>query len=99
MSDQSQQPAPDAAALPGTVFGLKKEESELLIFVKAHQDAIFSAILSTIAHDRLAYQVTEQTQFALMDGMTKIRISERPQADNPPPPSPTAGKSPIQTAQ
>lgn len=61
----------------GPMFGLKKSESELLVFIKTHQDAIFSAVLSTIAGDRLAYHVTENTQFKLSPDFTKVQIGER----------------------
>lgn len=65
-------------------FSLDKTESSLLIYVSQQHAAVFAALLSNIAGGRLGYRVTENTQFRLLDGMTKMEMSERePGADGP----------------
>lgn len=69
---------PEEQKVESKQFSLKRNETELLIFTKQHSDAIFSGLLSNLAADRLAYQVTERTQFSLEDNMTKLVITELP---------------------
>lgn len=57
-------------------FTLKPAESNLLVYVKNHQEAIFSGLISTIAMDRLAYKVTENTKFTLSEDFSKVTIQE-----------------------
>lgn len=57
-------------------FSLKPAESNLLIYVKNHQEAIFSGLISTIAMDRLAYKVTENTKFTLSEDFSKMTVEE-----------------------
>ena len=54
---------------------LKDTQASLLHFVRNHQQAIFSGILSTIAMD-LGYTVTDKTQFTLKDDLTELTMSE-----------------------
>lgn len=61
----------------GMKFSLKQTETNLIRFIKVHQDAIFSAALSTIAADRLAYHVTENTQFHLDENLQTVTIWEK----------------------
>ena len=65
-------------------YGLTKHETDLLTFTRKHQDAIFSAIISTIASDRLGYTITEYTQFQLKPDMSGVTITETPiESDQP----------------
>lgn len=57
-------------------YSLKESETNMLRFVSMHQQAIFASLLSTIATDRLAYHVTEHTQFELSGDFTQIQIKE-----------------------
>jgi hypothetical protein len=63
-------------------FSLKKQETEKLRLLRQHLEAIYSIEVSTIAADRLAYNVTPNTQFHLSPDMTSLRIFERPTAIN-----------------
>lgn len=63
-------------------FSLSQSERELLIFIRRHLDAVFSAQLSAVASGRMGYRVTENTQFTLSQDFTTIQITER--ADQPP---------------
>lgn len=57
-------------------YSLKPAETNLLIYIQQHSQNIFSGVLSTIAMDRLAYAVTDKTQFNLNDTLTELRITE-----------------------
>jgi len=57
-------------------YSLKPAESNLLIYVRNHLDAIFSGVLSTMAMDRLAYKVTDKTKFHLSNDFTTVTINE-----------------------
>lgn len=67
-------------------FTLKTNESNLLTFTRSHQEAIFSGILSTIAMERLGYNVTERTKFSLNAELTEVTLEEL--TDGPEPESP-----------
>lgn len=78
-------------------YDLKKSETNLLEFVRAKQQAVFSGILSTIVADRLAYNITENTQFSLSDDLKQITINEQAteqatEQANEREPAPTTGK-------
>lgn len=60
-------------------FNLKETESRLLLIVHNNQQAVFSAILASIAVDRLGYNITPQTQFKLDDKLSTIEIEEIPE--------------------
>jgi hypothetical protein len=68
-------------------FSLKPNETSLLHFVREKQEAVFSGILSTIAAERLSYQVTDRTQMKLNADLTEIVFTELP----PPPEEPQDG--------
>lgn len=57
-------------------YQLSPADSNLLVYIKNHQDAIFSGVLSTIALDRLKYNVTDKTQFKISEDFSKITITE-----------------------
>lgn len=84
---------PEAAAPNVKVeeYHLKEIETQLLVIVRNNQNAVFSAILSTLAADRLGYKVTERTQFELNPQLDTIKISELPE---PPVPVAKAGDAP-----
>jgi len=54
---------------------LSKEQAQLLRYVYDKQQAIFSGILSTLAHEHGA-TVDENTQFSLNEDMTVIDITK-----------------------
>ena len=60
---------------------LRPADSNLLIYVRNHTEAILSGVISTIAMDRLNYKVTDKTQFKLSPDFTRITISETKQDD------------------
>jgi len=62
----------------GKKYQLKKSETQLLKYVKNHQDAIFIGVLSHIAIDRLAVNVGIHTQFELDADMEAVIITELP---------------------
>jgi len=51
-------------------------DSNLLIYVRNHQQAIFSGLLSTIAITKLKYPVDENTKFQLSDDLSEITITQ-----------------------
>lgn len=57
-------------------YGLKGIESQLLTIIVNQHQALLSNVLSFIALERLAVQVTPQTQFQLSDDFTKVTITE-----------------------
>lgn len=57
-------------------FGLTKQESGILNYVKQHQDAIFAGLLSNVASGRLGYHVTPNTQMQLSGDFTTITFIE-----------------------
>lgn len=67
---------PDKAQDETKTFGLSASETSLLQYVQQQQNAVFAALLSSIAGGRLGYRVTERTQFRLLDGMTRMEMSE-----------------------
>lgn len=57
-------------------YSLKKVESTMLqVMINQHQ-ALLSNFISFIAMERLAYPVTEQTNFQLANDLSAIEISE-----------------------
>lgn len=58
------------------VYSLKAAETNLLRYIKQHQEAIFAGILSTIATDRLAYHVTPNTKFELTGDFAQMKLTE-----------------------
>lgn len=60
-------------------FGLTKQETEMIRFMRQQADAQFSALLSYIASSRLGYSITAQTQFKIDPEFTTISIREIPQ--------------------
>jgi len=77
-------------------FDLKKNESALLNFIRDKQQAVFSAVLSSIAIERLGYQVTQNTQFSLTDDLSKLTITEAIQ-EPPTEPDKTDTENPVIT--
>jgi hypothetical protein len=77
--------APAKEEIKGQEFNLKPTETQLLVITQNNQQAVFAAILSQIAVDRLGYQVTDRTQFKLSPALDKMEIGELPE-----PPVPTA---------
>jgi hypothetical protein len=57
-------------------FSLKTEDTNLLQYVRQHQNAIFSGILSTMAITKFGYKVDEKTKFELSEDLTKVTISQ-----------------------
>lgn len=57
-------------------FSLKQIEENVLANINARHNAELVDFLTFVALERLAYSVTEQTQFRVEDG--HIYISERP---------------------
>lgn len=78
MADEPKKDDKPAEAPAGKTFNLKPIETQLLVIVHNNQQAVFSAILSTFATERLGYAVTERTQFKLNAEMNEIEISEIP---------------------
>jgi len=64
-------------------FSLKESETNLLIYIQQHQQAIYSGILSTIAIDRLAYKITDRTQFEISPDVKTLKMTERPVEPEP----------------
>lgn len=60
-------------------FNFKPIETELLKIIIANHNATFSAVLSQIATERFAYQVTANTQFEIAPDLTSVKISELPE--------------------
>lgn len=60
-------------------FNLKDIETELLKVIITNHNATFSAVLSSIANERLGYKVTANTQFQLTPDLKTINISELPE--------------------
>lgn len=58
-------------------FNLKPIETQLLSATQAQFQTLVSNVLSFIAIERLAYTVTENTQFAVSQDFTTVSISER----------------------
>jgi hypothetical protein len=85
---------PEASQAPK--YGLRAAESEQLVFVKSHLDAVFSGVLSTIAAERLGYRVTSNTQFRLSPDFKSVEIWER--AAEPAPENQGNEASPIRQA-
>lgn len=48
----------------------------MLVLVQQNQNSIFSILLSHIAGSRLAYGVTERTQFVLNGTLTEMKVGE-----------------------
>lgn len=74
----SDQPQPEEKT-----YSLKGSETNLLRFVQQHQQAVFAALLSNIASERLAYKVSETTQFELNGDMSQMKLREMPLPDQP----------------
>lgn len=69
----------------------------MLIMVQQNQNSIFSILLSHIAGARLAYPVSQRTQFMLNNELTEMKVGELkeqvPTATTPPQPGDTAVKT------
>ena len=57
-------------------FNLSQSETNLLMFIQQHQQAVFVGALSHITTDRLGIPVTEFTQFELSDSFKELKITE-----------------------
>ena len=81
-------------------YSLKPAETNMLRYVHSHQQAIFSGILSTVAIDRLAYHVSENTKFELNGDFTELKLSEMPAPETvaPTPEQSAAVGSPVVSA-
>lgn len=88
---------PDDNQVPVKNFSLSIRETEKLALLKQHLDAIYSMEVSTIAADRLGYQVTQHTVFRLAEDLKSIQIWEKPTAINQqaPPMNPSTGGSAV----
>lgn len=61
-------------------FNLKPIETQLLSATQAQFQTLASNVLSFIAIERLAYTVTEKTQFSVSQDFTTVAISEKEDA-------------------
>ena len=50
-------------------------DSNLLVYIQNHQQAVFSGVLSTIVANT-GYTVTDKTRFEISADYTKIKVSE-----------------------
>lgn len=91
MSDDKAKETKDPAT---KTFSLKPAESNMLMFIQQHQQAIFSGLLSTIAMDRLAYHVTENTVFELNSNFSEMKLTEREPEKAPDAPAETTQTKP-----
>lgn len=57
-------------------YSLKSIETQLLNVFQQQQSVLLSNILSFIAIERLAYEVTANTRFELAPDYTKVTVSE-----------------------
>lgn len=71
---------------PKTTIKLKPTQTDLLRFVRVHQQAIFSGLLSTIALEE-KQDITDYTQFSLNEELTEMTLTEieapKKQAESP----------------
>lgn len=61
-------------------YSLKPLETQLLATTQQQFQVLVSNLLSFIAIERLAYTVTEKTQFAVSPDFTSVSISEKEDA-------------------
>ena len=92
---EAQQPQEDKP----TVYDLKPIETNLLVMVRDYQQKVFSAIISTIAIDRLGQKVSDRTQFMLNDDLTKMSLRELPPTPQPEAPKPANNDDAVKAAE
>lgn len=75
-------------------FSFRKEDAEFLVYTKQHLDAVYSATISKLAHDRFGVAITEHTQFLIKSDFSGVEIWEQQPTEDV---QPNDSRSPIVT--
>jgi hypothetical protein len=112
MADEAKQPEsvePTQPQVDFKTFNLTAGETQALQIAKGQLDAVFSVFLSHIANARLAYPVSQRTQFVLDPQFKELKIGELPEdvptateaprpGNAPDQPNEKPGESPVKQA-